>query len=175
MSANYSMIDSQLCRYLHLDFTPFQYDVPLCTGIEGACMTKSVVAILGWVELEIGILGLGLATVRFWVADTMSCKGNPFILGGNQIKKIIKHLDSEEVDQWPQPWRSMYHRYYYGDHWCDTDSDDLYDSETYDTEYEEEDSFEALCKFESQVTPDESVCIVETWLKQVEYPTPPPR
>ena len=67
----------------------------------------------------------------------------------------------------------MYHRYYYGDHWCDTDSDDLYDSETYDTEYEEEDSFEALCRFESQVAPKESVCSVETWLKQVEYPTPP--
>ena len=89
MSANYSMIDSQLCRYLHLDLTPFQCDVPLCTGIEGTCMTKSVVAILGWVELEIGILGLGLATVRFWVADTMSCKGTPFILGGNQIKKLL--------------------------------------------------------------------------------------
>ena len=25
--------------------------------------------------------------------------------------------------------------------------------ETYDTEYEEEDSFEALCRFESQATP----------------------
>ena len=64
MIANYSMIDSQLCRYLCLDLTPFQYDVPLCTGIEGACRTKSVVAILGWVELEIGILSLGLATVK---------------------------------------------------------------------------------------------------------------
>ena len=84
-------------------------------------MTKSIVAIFGWVELEIGILGLGLVKVRFQVADTMSCKGTPIILGGNQIKKIIKHLDSEEVEQWPQHWRSMYHRYYYGDHWCDTD------------------------------------------------------
>ena len=65
MSVNYSMIDAQLCRYLHLDLTPFQYDVPLCTGIEEAYMTKSIEAILGWVELEIGILGPGLATVRF--------------------------------------------------------------------------------------------------------------
>ena len=39
---------------------------------------------------------------------------------------------------------------------------DLYDSETYDTEYEEEDGFEALCRFESQVSPNESVCSVET-------------
>ena len=40
------MIDAQLCRYLFLDLTPFQYDIPLCTGIEEACMTKSIVAIL---------------------------------------------------------------------------------------------------------------------------------
>ena len=66
----------------------------------------------------------------------------------------------------PQPWRSMFHRYYYGDHWCD-----LY--ETYDNEYKEEDSFDALCRFESQITPDESMCSVEIWLQQVEYPIPP--
>ena len=89
MSANYSMIDARLCRYVCLDLTLFQYGIPLCTGKKEACMTKSIVAILGWVELEIGILSLGLATVRFWVADIMSCKGTPFILGGNQIKKIF--------------------------------------------------------------------------------------
>ena len=44
--------------------------------------------------------------------------------------------------------------------------------ETYYTEYEEKDSFEALCKFESQVTPNESTCSVESWLQQIEYPTP---
>ena len=77
MSVNYSMIDAQLCRHLGLDLTPFQYDIPFCTGIEGACMTKFIVAILVWVELEIGILSLELATVRFCVADTMSCKGTP--------------------------------------------------------------------------------------------------
>ena len=50
-SANYSMIDSRLCEYLHLDVTPFQYDVPYCMGIEGACMTKSIIAILRWIEI----------------------------------------------------------------------------------------------------------------------------
>ena len=84
MSANYSMIDAQLCRYFCLKLIPFQYDIPLCTGIEGAFMPKLIVAILGWVELEKGILSLGLATVRFWVADTMSCKSTPFS-GCNQI------------------------------------------------------------------------------------------
>ena len=69
-------------------------------------------------------------------------------------------MNPRTIAHWPQPWKSMYHRYYYGIHWCGTDSDDLYDSETYDTEYEEEDSFEALCKFESQITPGVSMCSV---------------
>ena len=55
MNSDYSMIDSDLCKYLQLNVTPFQYDIPLCMGLEGACMTKSTVAILGWVELKIGI------------------------------------------------------------------------------------------------------------------------
>ena len=42
MNSDYSMIDSDLCRYLHLDVTPFQYHIPLCMGLEGACMTKSI-------------------------------------------------------------------------------------------------------------------------------------
>ena len=53
------MIDDQLCRYLCLDLTHFQYNIPFGTGLEGACMTKSIVAIVGWVELEIGILSIG--------------------------------------------------------------------------------------------------------------------
>ena len=32
-------------------------------------MTKKIVTILGWVELEIGIASLGLANLKFWVAD----------------------------------------------------------------------------------------------------------
>ena len=77
MNSDYSMIDSDLCRYLQLDVTPFQYDIPLCMGVEGVCMTKSIVAILGWVDLKVGIASLGLANLRFWVADTISCRVPP--------------------------------------------------------------------------------------------------
>ena len=63
----------------HLDETPFQYDIPLCMGIEGACMTTSISAILGWVELEIDVPSLGLVTVKLWVADTVSSNCTPFI------------------------------------------------------------------------------------------------
>ena len=60
----------------------------------------------------------------------------------------------------------MYYRFFCGD------SNDLYDSDDYDTEYEEEDSFEALCRFESQNTSSTSNNSLDSWLKQIEYPTP---
>ena len=170
MSANYSMIDSKLCEYLHLDVTPFQYDVPYCMGIEGACMTRSIMAILGWVELQVGIPSLGLATIRLWVADTMSSKGTPFILGSNQITKIFSQVNTEITNSWPQPWRSMHYRYVRGNHWCNEDAEDLYDSDAYDTE--EEDSFDLLCQFESQLTPSTSHSSLESWLEQIDYPAP---
>ena len=63
----------------------------------------------------------------------------------------------------------MHYRFFYGN-WSDSHSEDLYDSEDYDTE--EEDSFEALCKLESQSTPKTSNSSLDSWLKQIEYPTP---
>ena len=63
----------------------------------------------------------------------------------------------------------MYYRFFNGNL---SNSDDLYDSDDYDTEYEEEDSFEALCRFESQNTPSTSSNSLDSWLKQVENPTP---
>ena len=170
MSASYSMIDSRLCEYLHLDVTPFQYDVPYCMGIEGACMTRSIIAILGWVELQVGVPSLGLATIRLWVADTMSSKGTPFILGSNQITKIFSQVNTEITNSWPQPWRSMHYSDVRGNHWCNEDAEDLYDSDAYDTD--EEDSFDLLCQFESQLTPSTSHSSLESWLEKVDYPAP---
>ena len=168
LSANYSMIDSKLCENLCFDVTPFQYDLPYCMGIEGACMTKSMMVILGWVELEIGIPSLGLATVRLWVSDTMSSKGTPFILGSGQIKRIFSQVNVETTNSWPQPWRSIHYRYTRGDYWCE-DSDDLYDSDDYDSE----DSFDILCQPESKVTPSTSHSSLDSWLKEIDYPAPP--
>ena len=128
-------------------------------------------AILGWIEMEIRIPSLGLPTVRLWVADTMSSKGTPFILGSNQIKKIFSQVNTENTDSWPQPWRSIHYRYTKGNHCCNEDSDDLYDSADYDTE--EEDSFELLSQLESQITPSTSHSSLDSWLGQIEYPTPP--
>ena len=51
-------------------------------------------------------------------------------------------------------------------------SDDLYDSDDYDTEYEEEDSYDALCRFEAQITPSTSHSSLDSWLRDIEYPAP---
>ena len=170
MNSDYSMIDPRLCRYLCLDVTPFPYELPLCMGVEGASMTKKIVTILGWVDLEIGIASLELAKLRFWVADCMNSKGTPFIIGTNQIKSIFNQVNTEDTDSWPQPWRSMHYRFFHGN-WTSSDSEDLYDSDGYDTEYEEEDSFEALCRFEAQSPPNTSCSSVDSWLEKVGYPT----
>ena len=130
---------------------------------------SKIVTILGWVKLEIGIASLGLANLKFWVADCVDSKGTPFILGANQIKNIFNQVNTEDTDSWPQPWRSMYYRFFYGS-LSGSDSEDLYDSDDYDTEYEEEDSFEALCRFEAQSTPHTSCSSLDSWLQKVEYP-----
>ena len=65
----------------------------------------------------------------------------------------------------------MHYRYVRGNHWCNEDAEDLYDSDAYDTE--EEDSSDLLCQFESQLTPSASHSSLESWLEQVEYPAPP--
>ena len=63
----------------------------------------------------------------------------------------------------------MHYRFFHGN-WSETGSDDLYDSVDYATEDEEEDSFEALCRFEAQSTPNTSCSSLDSWLKKVEYP-----
>ena len=171
MSNDYSMIDPDLCRYLQLDVTPFKYEIPLCMSVEGECIIKPILAVLGWVELEIGIASVGLAKLKFWVADCVASKGAPFILGTNQIKSIFNQVDNSKAESWPQPWRSMHYRFFYGN-WSDSDTDDLYDSDDYDTEYEEEDSYDALCRFEAQMTPSTFHSSLDSWLKDIEYPAP---
>ena len=75
---------------------------------------------------------------------------------------MFDQVCSADAINWPQPWKSMYHRLYY-----DEDSD-LYDSEDYETE--EEDSFEALCRFESQTAPSTSCNSLDSWFKTGRLP-----
>ena len=63
----------------------------------------------------------------------------------------------------------MHYRFFVGN-WSENGSEDLYDSDDYDTEYEEEDSYEALCRFEAQNTPNTSCNSLDSWLRNIEYP-----
>ena len=96
-------------------------------------------------------------TIKLWVPDAISSKGTPFILCSNQIRSFFEQVNTEDIESWPQPWKSMHIRYHYGDHRCESDSNDLYGSDDYKTYYEEEDSFE------SQVIPRTSCTSIDSW------------
>ena len=136
------MIDIALCEALCLGVTPFECDLPQCTGVDGSRISKSAVFIIGWVEVEIGIPGLGCIQARLWATDCEYNKGVPIVLDSHQIKKIFAQANVDNIDAWPLPWKMMYERCamskWYSD-WC---SEDLYDSDDYKTD--EEDSFEIL-------------------------------
>ena len=69
VGSSISMIDMKVCEKLGLPINPFSCDIPHYVGVEGALMTKSLICIMGWVEVEVGILGMGCILARFWVTD----------------------------------------------------------------------------------------------------------
>ena len=75
VGSSISMIDMKVCEKLGLPINPFSCDIPHCVGVEGALMTKSLICIMGWVEVEVGILGMGCILARFWVTDCGYCRG----------------------------------------------------------------------------------------------------
>ena len=61
LGASISFIDEEIVEGLGLEVHPFICDVPQCVSFEGTTLTKSVLnVIIGWIELELGILGVGL-------------------------------------------------------------------------------------------------------------------
>ena len=73
VGSSISMIDVKVCETLGLPMNPFSCDISHCVGIEGASMVKSLILVLGWIEVELGILGLGCILARFWVTDCNWC------------------------------------------------------------------------------------------------------
>ena len=51
-------------------------------------MTKSIIGVLGWVEVKLRILGVGCNLTRFWVTDCLYDKGVPIVPGSHQFKKV---------------------------------------------------------------------------------------
>ena len=51
--------------------------MPQCVSIEEGKLTNSVLNIIGWIEIELGILGVGLIQTRLWVTNNLISKGVP--------------------------------------------------------------------------------------------------
>ena len=68
LGASISFIDEEIVEDLGIEVHSFICDVPQCVlCFEGTKLTKSVLNVIGWIELELGILGVGLFTTRLWV------------------------------------------------------------------------------------------------------------
>ena len=123
------MVDQEICEDLGLGVTKFQCDLPQCVGIEGAKVSKSIINIKGWVEIELGVLGLTCLTTRLWVTKSLFNKGIPIVLGSHQIKKIFAEANVDRIKFWPQPWKDIYERCARSQWYSDMCSEDLSDSE----------------------------------------------
>ena len=123
------MIDVKVCKTLGLPVNPFNCDISPCVGMEGASVVKSLISVLGWIEVELGILGLGCILARFWVTDCSYDNGVPVILGSHQTKKVYGQVRIENINYLPAPWKDLYTwsvvNKWYGDR-CSEDLDDLY-------------------------------------------------
>ena len=51
---------------------------------------------MGWIEVEVGILGLGCILARFWVTDCSYDKCVLVVLGSHQIKKVYAQARVEK-------------------------------------------------------------------------------
>ena len=72
---------------------------------------------LGWIEIEMGILGIGCVITRLWVTQSLFSGGVPIVIGSHLIKKILAQANLRKIDCWQQPWRFIYEGYMEGK-WC---------------------------------------------------------
>ena len=100
VGSSMSFIDVELCIQLNLVINPFPYDMSHSQGVVAASITSSFIAILGWVEIELGVLGLGCVQARLWVTDCAYHTNIPIVLGGYLIKKIFAQATLGNFDVW---------------------------------------------------------------------------
>ena len=54
-----------------MTLTPDTGDAPQCVSTEGSELSNSVLNVIGWVEFELGILGIGCLTAKLWVTTKL--------------------------------------------------------------------------------------------------------
>ena len=137
VGSSISMIDVKVCEKLGLPINPFSCDISHCVGVEGALMTRSLICIMGWIEVEVGILGMGCILARFWITDCKYDKGVPVMLGSHQIKKVYREARKDSMDLWPSLWKDIYMwsvpSSWFGGRYPKDEFEDLYDSDDYDS------------------------------------------
>ena len=137
VGSSISTVDVTVCDDLKIPISPFICDFILSSGVEGALMTKTHVAVMGWIDVEVGILGLGCILARFWVTHCSYDKCVPVVLGSHQIKKVYAQARVEDIKYWPAPWKDLYEwnavNKWHG-YGCSEDHNDLYDSDDYEEE-----------------------------------------
>ena len=103
LGSSASLIDQEITDDLPVTVNPFTCDLSQCFSLEGVQLTTSVLNVIGWVELELGILEVGCLTTRLFVTKSMFNKGVPIVLGNHQIKQIFDQANVSRMDCWQQP------------------------------------------------------------------------
>ena len=111
LGSNISLIDQEITDDIGVELNPFTCDVPQCVSIEGVKVTNSKIKIIGWVEIELGVVGKRCLVTRLWVGSSLFNKGVPIVLGGYQIKQILEQANLKRIDCWQQPWKIIHEWY----------------------------------------------------------------
>ena len=128
LGSDVSLIDQELIDDLSLTVNPFVCDVPQAVSLRGSGELHVAVSnVIGWVELELGILGIGCLPIRLFVVKHLINKGVQVVLGSQIIKKIFAQANVKRIDCWQEPWRLIYEgcikRKWCIEHLSDSDSD----------------------------------------------------
>ena len=89
LGSSISYIDRETTDDLHLKLLSHECDIPQLVSVDGTKLTSSVPNVIGWVEIELGVYGIGCLPTRFLVTKSMFSKEVPIVLGSHQIKKIL--------------------------------------------------------------------------------------
>ena len=114
-----SFIDQEISDDLGVKVNSYDCTIAQCVGMEVSPCTVSTsfLKVIGWIEIEMGILGIGCVTARLWVTQSLFNKGVPIVIGSHLIKKILAQANLRKIDCWQQPWRFIYEGYAEGQ-WC---------------------------------------------------------
>ena len=125
LGSDVSLIDQEIINDLALTVNSFICDVPQAASLRGRGELHVAVSnVIGWIELKLGIFGIGCISTRLFVARHLVNKGVQVVLGSQVIKKIFAQANIRRIDCWQEPWRLIYEGCIKRK-WCTGDLSDL--------------------------------------------------